>query len=147
MKCIFCGSDLSSVIDKRAVKNTGEIRRRRECLKCRKRYTTYERVCEFELVVIKRNGRREAFDRNKIRAGLEKALEKLPDIDKVDLILDKIERLLRSKGEREIESKLIGRVVLNELKKLDKIAYLRFVSVYRHFKEVDDFAKELQNLV
>lgn len=146
MRCFYCESQQSSVIDKRSVNKTGEIRRRRECLKCHKRFTTYERICEVEIVVIKRDGRRERFNREKIRLGIEKALEKRPFADKVSEIVDKIEILLRSKGKNEIESKVLGRIVLEELKKIDKVAYLRFASVYRHFKGLGDFARELQSL-
>ncbi len=124
----------------------GEIRRRRECLKCRKRYTTYERASSFEAYVVKRDGRKELFDRDKVRAGLEKALEKRPGIDKVSEIALRIEGKLVIRGKRDIPSKLVGQLVLSELKKLDKVAYLRFASVYRDFKEVGDFARELQGL-
>lgn len=134
------------MVDKRAVKSVGEIRRRRECLKCKKRFTTYERVCSFEAYVIKRDGRRESFSRDKVRAGLERALEKRPGIDKVSEIAIRIESKLVIRGKREIPSKLVGQMVLSELKKLDKVAYLRFASVYRDFKEVGDFARELQGL-
>lgn len=146
MKCIFCGSEQSSVIDKRAVRSTSEIRRRRECLKCKRRYTTYEKVSSIELYVIKRNGRKEEFDANKIRAGLIKALEKRPGIENIESIVDKIVKSLRLKGKSEIETKVIGKMVLTELKKLDQVAYLRFVSVYREFKEPSDFTKELKHL-
>lgn len=146
MKCLFCGSEQSAVIDKRAVKTTGEIRRRRECLKCHKRFTTYEKISSFELLVIKRDGRREQFDQGKIRAGLVKALEKRPGIDKLDILIDKIVKSLKTKGEKEVESKIIGNMVLSELKKIDQVAYLRFASVYREFKDPGDFTKELKNL-
>ena len=146
MKCLFCGSEQSSVIDKRAVKSSGEIRRRRECLKCKRRYTTYERVSSFELYVIKRDGRKEEFKKDKVRSGLIRALEKRPGIEKVDEIVDKILQNLKVKGKKEIESKAIGNLVLSQLKKLDKVAYLRFASVYREFKEAGDFKKELESL-
>lgn len=146
MRCLYCGSDQSSVIDKRAVKSSGEIRRRRECLKCHKRFTTYERISFVETYVIKRDGRREVFDVNKIRSGLEKALEKRPGIEKVEEIVEKIKKTVRARGENEVETKLIGKLVLSELKKVDKVAYLRFVSVYRQFKDLGDFTKELQHL-
>lgn len=146
MRCLYCGSDQSSVIDKRAVKSSGEIRRRRECLKCHKRFTTYERISFVETYVIKRDGRREVFDVNKIRSGLEKALEKRPGIEKVEGIVEKIEKTVRARGENEVETKLVGKLVLSELKKVDKVAYLRFVSVYRQFKDLGDFTKELQHL-
>lgn len=147
MYCPYCQSDLSQVIDKRAVKGTGEIRRRRECLKCHKRYTTYERVLPIEYLVIKRDGRKELFDVAKVRAGLERALEKRPGFVEIDKIVSKIEKRVKSKDNKEIETKVIGREVCAELKKLDQVAYLRFVSVYRHFNDAGDFTKELANLV
>lgn len=147
MYCPYCQSDLSQVIDKRAVKGTGEIRRRRECLKCHKRYTTYERVLPVEYLVIKRNGRKEPFDINKIERGLQRALEKRPAAVDLAKIVSKIEKRVKSKENKEIESKVIGREVCSELKKVDKVAYLRFVSVYRQFKEPGDFTKELASLV
>lgn len=146
MKCVFCGSDQSKVIDKREVKSTAEIRRRRECLKCHKRYTTYERVCAVEFFVIKRDGRKEIFSREKIRNGVARALEKRPGIDKLEEIVDRIEIKLRKSGKESIETKIVGKLVLLELKKIDSIAYLRFASVYRHFDDPTDFAKELEAL-
>lgn len=146
MKCWYCGSGLSKVIDKREVQTTGEIRRRRECLKCHKRYTTYERVAGVEIMVIKRDGRRELFSCDKIRYGLERALEKRPGLGQLDDIVGRIEIKVKSKGEAEIPSKLIGQAVLLELKKLDQIAYLRFASVYREFQSAGDFTKELESL-
>ncbi len=146
MKCPFCVSELSNVVDKRAVKSTGEIRRRRECLKCRRRYTTYERVAVLELAVIKQDGRREPFDVLKLRGGLIRALEKRPAFLEIDSIVSKIESKLKSKGNFEIESRAIGQVILSELKKIDKVAYLRFASVYRKFEEPADFTKELQKI-
>lgn len=147
MYCPYCQSDLSQVIDKRAVKGTGEIRRRRECLKCHKRFTTYERVLPVEYLVIKRNGRKEPFDISKIERGLQRALEKRPAAVDLAKIVAKIEKRVKSKENKEIESKVIGREVCSELKKVDKVAYLRFVSVYRQFKEPGDFTKELASLV
>ena len=143
MYCPYCKSNQSSVIDKRGVLGTGEIRRRRECLKCKRRYTTYERASAVELTVIKRDGKRQAFDILKLRAGLEKCLEKRPAFENLDVIVASIERKIRSKDRIEIESKVIGREVLAELKKIDPVAYLRFVSVYRQFKAPSDFSKEL----
>lgn len=147
MYCPFCRSVQSAVLDKRAVKGTGEIRRRRECLKCKRRYTTYERVLPVELTVIKRDGKRQPFDINKLRQGLVRALEKRPLFSDLETIVLKIERKIRSKQKIEVDSKQIGREVLIELKKLDQIAYLRFVSVYRQFKEAGDFTKELKMLI
>lgn len=145
MTCPFCGSSQNKVVDKRSVAHSGEIRRRRECLKCAKRFTTYERIASLELVVIKRDGRREPFLREKVRNGIVKALEKRPAENKIDELVEKIERRLRKKGQKEISSKLIGQLVLGELKKLDEVAYLRFASVYRNFKQAEDFAKELSS--
>lgn len=147
MYCPYCKSNQSSVIDKRGVLGTGEIRRRRECLKCKKRYTTYERAITLELAVIKRDGSREDFDLNKIRSGLTRALEKRPAFENLEDIVSKIERKIRSKDRIEVESKVIGREVLAELKKVDPVAYLRFVSVYRQFKVPGDFTKELESLI
>lgn len=146
MYCPYCRSSQSSVIDKRSVKGTGEIRRRRECLKCKRRYTTYERATAVELLVIKRDGRRQPFDIAKLRVGLERCLEKRPAFANLDAIIAKLERKIRSKDMAEIESKVIGREILGELKKLDTVAYLRFVSVYRQFKQASDFTKELESL-
>lgn len=146
MNCDICGSGLSSVVDKRSVKSRGEIRRRRECLKCHNRYTTYEQIRVLELFVIKRDGRRQLFNREKLQHGIGRALEKRPAFDKVEEIATRVERRIRSKGKKEIASKLIGQTVLSELKRVDKVAYLRFASVYRHFENTTDFAKELQHL-
>lgn len=146
MKCLYCGSEQSSVIDKRAVKGSGEIRRRRECLKCSRRFTTYERIKEEELLVIKRDGRKELFERSKLRAGILKALEKRPSFASLEEITDKVEKKIRVKGLREVPSKNIGQLVLSELKKIDPVAYLRFVSVYRQFANTTDFTKELESL-
>lgn len=146
MLCIYCGSGLSKVIDKRSVISSGEIRRRRECLKCHRRFTTYERAGVVELYVIKRDGRRELFNSDKLRTGIERSLEKRPGFEKVCEIVTRIENKLRSKGQLEISSKLIGQMVLSELKRTDKVAYLRFVSVYRQFSDPVDFTKELEIL-
>lgn len=143
MRCPFCSASVNRVIDKRAVLGSGEIRRRRECLKCLRRFTTYERLANFGLIVVKKDGRKEVFDREKIKNGILKALEKRPAIDKVDLLTDKIEQKLWRKKKAEVASKLIGGLVLAELKKVDTIAYLRFASVYRQFENPEDFAKEL----
>jgi transcriptional repressor NrdR len=146
MKCFFCGSNQSSVIDKRAVVGSGEIRRRRECLKCGNRFTTYERVVDYSLYVLKRDGSKELFDRKKLAVGIEKSLEKRPGLESLDKLVDQILARINVKGKKEINSKALGRAVLTELKKLDKVAYLRFASVYRGFNEVGDFRRELENL-
>lgn len=146
MKCPFCESYLSKVVDKRGVEGRGEIRRRRECLKCSHRFTTYEAVAQLELMVLKKDGRREAFSEQKLHLGLIKALEKRPGIDKVPKIVDRIEAKIRSKKLKEIQSQILGKWVLSELKRLDSIAYLRFASVYRSFGDPKDFAREMKTL-
>lgn len=146
MNCPFCQSNLNKVVDKRSVNGTGEIRRRRECLKCHLRFTTYEKLAKVELMVIKRDGRREPFDRNKLRNGIARALEKRPAIEQVDHITSRIENRLRLSQTKELPSKIIGRSVLGELRKVDKIAYLRFTSVYKKFDDPSDFAKALTSL-
>ncbi len=146
MFCPYCGSDLSKVVDKRSVNGLGQIRRRRECLKCAKRFTTYEKLGELDLIVIKKDGRREVFNPEKLRLGIIKALEKRPALDQAEEIVNKIERKLRGKRLKEVSSKIIGTQVLLELKKLDMVAYMRFASVYRQFGTAQDFAKELEGL-
>ncbi len=138
MKCIFCGSE-TKVTDKRD--SDGETRRRRECLKCKKRFTTYERAEEPNFIVIKKDKRREPFSREKLKAGIMRACEKRPiETEKIDKMLNEIERKIRDriKG-KEIESKEIGEEVMKQLKKIDKVAYIRFASVYRDFKALSDF--------
>lgn len=146
MRCPYCESSSSKVIDKRAVTGRGEIRRRRECLSCSRRFTTYEGLSELKILVIKKDGRRETYDREKLKGGMLKALEKRPGIDKIELLVEKIEGKLRYKGIREIPSSKLGGWILTELKKLDTVAYLRFASVYRTFSEAKDFERELKSL-
>lgn len=146
MKCPFCASSLSKVVDKRTVSGRGEIRRRRECLKCSRRFTTYETLAALEIVVIKKDGRKESFDSEKLRLGLLKALEKRPAVDRAYTIAARIEGKIRARRLGEIPSQQIGRWVLSELKKLDSVAYLRFASVYRSFGDPKDFAKEIRTL-
>ncbi len=146
MKCPFCQSSLSKVVDKRSVESRGEIRRRRECLKCDKRFTTYETLAEVEIFVIKKDGRKQLYSREKLERGLFRALEKRPGVDKVSLIADRIEGRIRGKRLQEIPSRELGKWMLSELKKLDSVAYLRFVSVYRTFTDPKDFKKELETL-
>ncbi len=136
MKCIFCSSD-TKVTDKR---ESGDVtRRRRECLKCKKRFTTYEKAEIKEIIVVKKDGRREAFSKDKIKAGIMRACEKRPvSIEKIDKIVDNIEEKLRGRG-KEVKSELIGKMVMNKLKKLDNIAYIRFASVYMNFQDIRDF--------
>ncbi|MBI2600085.1 transcriptional repressor NrdR [Candidatus Daviesbacteria bacterium] len=146
MKCPFCLSGLSKVVDKRSVDSRGEIRRRRECLSCGKRFTTYEVLAELEVLVLKKSGRKEPFLREKLQKGLVRALEKRPGLDKVSQILDRIEGRIRTRRLEEISSQTLGKWVLSELKKLDPVAYLRFASVYRTFSGAKDFKKELETL-
>ncbi|MBI2019238.1 transcriptional repressor NrdR [Candidatus Daviesbacteria bacterium] len=146
MKCPFCNSTLSKVIDKRSVEKRGQIRRRRECLKCFKRYTTYEMCAQLEILVIKKDGSKQPYIREKLEVGLTKALEKRPGIDKVCILLDRIESRIRTRGLSEVASQMLGKWVLSELKKLDPVAYLRFASVYRTFSDPKDFKKELETL-
>lgn len=146
MKCPFCQSNLSRVTDKRTVSGRGEVRRRRECLKCSKRFTTYETLAEIEILVIKKDGKKEPYNREKLQRGLKRALEKRPGIDKVELILDRIESRIRGKHLQEVSSQTLGKWLLSELKKLDPVAYLRFASVYRTFSDPKDFRKELETL-
>jgi len=145
MHCPFCGSEKTEVTDKRDSEN--EIRRRRECLKCRKRFTTYEKIEVKNLRVIKKDGRRELFDAEKLKRGIIKACEKRPiGLEKIEQIVKDIENKLRSSNKKEIKSSVIGEYVMKALKKLDKVAYIRFASVYRDFKDVSDFKKELKEL-
>lgn len=146
MKCPFCQSNLSKVVDKRPVEKRGEIRRRRECLKCAKRFTTYEMRAEIEILVIKKDGKKEPYEREKLQRGLNRALEKRPGVVKIENILDRIEGRIRTKRLEEIPSQTLGKWMLAELKKLDPVAYLRFASVYRTFSDTKDFRKELETL-
>lgn len=146
MKCPFCQSSLSKVVDKRSVDSRGEIRRRRECLKCSKRFTTYETLAEVEVMVIKKDGRKQAYAREKLERGLYRALEKRPGVDKISLIADRIEGRIRAKRLQEVQSQVLGKWMLSELKKLDPVAYLRFASVYRTFSDPKDFKRELETL-
>ncbi len=136
------------VIDSRLSKDGDMIRRRRECAKCRRRFTTYERVEETLPLVIKKDGRREPFDRGKILAGLQKACEKRPiSVDELEKLVDRIEHRLQEAGEREVHSREIGEQIMLELQKLDEIAYVRFASVYRSFRDVNEFMKEVKELL
>ena len=145
MLCPYCNNAETKVTDKRD--SEGTTRRRRECLKCGKRFTTYERV-EFDLTVVKKDGKREKFDRDKLKEGIEKAFEKLSvSAEKIDTIVSDIEaRINRIAKGKEIKSSKIGEIVMNKLKKVNKVAYIRFASVYREFADIDDFKKELRGL-
>ncbi len=147
MKCPYCGFNEDRVVDSREIKNGSSVRRRRECKKCKKRFTTYERVESFSLMVVKKDGRREKFSREKLFSGLRKACEKRPiSVDKIEQIVDKIEFFLNNQNRNEIPTGEIGEIVIEELKKLDKVAYIRFASVYREFKDVDEFFDELKKI-
>ncbi|MDP2156091.1 MAG: transcriptional regulator NrdR [Nitrospirota bacterium] len=147
MKCPFCESQEDKVIDSRVSKEGNAIRRRRECLKCGKRFTSYERVEELAPMVIKKDGRRESFNADKIRSGLLIACKKRPiETDKIDEIVDNIEKKLIGLGEKEIPSSFIGEEIMAALKELDKVAYVRFASVYRQFKDINELRDEVQTL-
>lgn len=148
MKCPFCGYTDSKVIDSRMSKEMDSIRRRRECIKCGKRFVTEERVEEGLPLVIKKDGRREVFDRTKILNGLKKACEKRPiSITAIEKIVSRIEYNLLERAEKEVKSSEIGEMVMEELKRLDGVAYVRFASVYREFKDINEFMEELKDLL
>ena len=148
MKCPFCSYADSRVIDSRSVDNGTSIRRRRECPECGRRFTTYEKYEETPLLVIKKDGRRELFDSQKLTNGLLKAFEKRPfSYEQIQSIASGIERDLRALGESEVKSTLIGETVMKALEKIDQIAYVRFASVYRQFKDINTFMSELNKLL
>ena len=148
MKCPFCGHEEDKVVDSRTSSDGVAIRRRRECLQCGKRFTTYEHVEEQPLMVIKKDGRREPFDRHKLLAGLVKACEKRPvSMDDLEGLVDELERELSQHFEREVASREIGERVMRKLHALDPVAYVRFASVYREFKDVEQFMRELKDLL
>jgi len=145
MDCPYCSNTTHRVTDKRS-SPTG-IRRRRECLKCKKRFTTYEQIDKGDLWVIKKNGTREKFDREKVLRGIQRACEKRPVQEKIiQDALNEIEETLRKKGTKEVKSSLIGEQVMKKLKKIDNVAYIRFASVYREFKDLDDFKNQIKEL-
>jgi transcriptional repressor NrdR len=145
MKCPFCADTENKVIDSRLSKEGYVIRRRRECLACNRRFTTYERIEEIPLMIIKKDGRREEFNRDKIRSGITKACEKRNvSMNSIEDFLDELEQELRETGKKEISSSVVGERVINRLHDLDEIAYVRFASVYREFKDVNDFVQELK---
>lgn len=148
MKCPFCGHIDDKVVDSRSSSEGSAVRRRRECLKCGKRFTTYEVIEEMALFVVKKDGRRQPFDRKKILAGIEKACEKRPISSDVieDLVLD-IERQIYKKADREVRACDIGEMIMERLAVLDEVAYVRFASVYRQFKDVNQFMHELRDLL
>ena len=148
MRCPFCRTVDDKVIDSRMSGEGTSIRRRRECLKCEKRFTTYEYVENAPLMVVKRDGTRKRFDREKIKSGIMKACEKRPvSMDKIEEMVDEIERDIQKKADKEIKSTLIGNMVMEKLYGLDEVAYVRFASVYRRFKDVSHFMKELEKFL
>jgi transcriptional repressor NrdR len=148
MKCPFCGHTESRVVDSRVSKDAESIRRRRECLRCKKRFTTSERGENTLPLIVKKDGRRELFDRQKILSGLKKACEKRPiSVETLEKIVSRIEQSLIESGEREVKSSVIGEKVMEEVYNLDGVAYVRFASVYRQFKDINQFMKELKDLL
>jgi transcriptional repressor NrdR len=148
MKCPFCHETDNRVIDSRLSKDNNMIRRRRECNRCSRRFTTYERVEEMMPLVVKKDGRRENYDRTKIINGLKRACEKRPvSIDTIESIADRIERTLQEGGEKEIPASVIGEALMRELHDIDQVAYVRFASVYRSFKDIGEFMAELEDLI
>ncbi len=148
MRCLFCHSDETKVLDSRQIEGGTAIRRRRECDVCNKRFTTYEKYEESQLDVVKKDGRREPFSRQKLFAGLHKACEKRAvSTEQLETMVSEIERQLRDMNDREVPSELIGEAVMNKLFETDEIAYIRFASVYRQFKDIHKFMEELDELV
>lgn len=148
MHCPYCFFEETAVLDSRDSEDLSSIRRRRECSKCSKRFTTYERIETAPLLVIKKDGRREGFDRNKLTGGILRACEKRPiSLEEIKKIVDQIEADLRKKDSIEIPSTEIGEMVMKKLRTLDKVAYVRFASVYKAFEDVESFAKEAQTLL
>ena len=147
MKCPFCGFANDKVVDSRESKEAESIRRRRECLKCSKRFTTYERIDEIPYMVVKKDGRREKFDRQKVLNGLLRACEKRPvPISKLEQIVNEAETFVIESAERERKTSEIGELIMNRLRRHDKVAYVRFASVYRRFQEATDFVQEVKKL-
>ena len=148
MKCPFCGHLHDKVVDSRESKEGDAIRRRRQCLGCQRRFTSYERIDEIPYMVIKKDGRRERFDRQKVLAGVLKACEKRPvSMVQLEAISDKAEVMVQESSEREVSAQTLGEMIMNELKHLDKVAYVRFASVYLDFKDVQEFMSELKDLL
>ncbi len=148
MKCPFCGYEESKVIDSRPTDEGERIRRRRECLKCTKRFTTYEMIESLPIVVIKKDGSRETFDRQKLLTGMLRACEKRPvSIEMLDRAISDIETVIQNSLDREVSSDKIGELVMEKLKEIDEVAYVRFASVYRQFKDINTFMDELNKLL
>jgi transcriptional repressor NrdR len=148
MKCPFCTHDDTRVVDSRLGKEGNNIRRRRECIECERRFTTYERVEETLPLVIKKDGRREVFDRQKIISGIQRACEKRPvSIATIEKVVDQMEVKLQESGEKEIEASRIGEAIMEALQSLDEVAYVRFASVYRQFRDINEFMSELTDIL
>jgi len=148
MKCPYCRSLDSKVIDSRTTKEGNAVRRRRECLDCKHRFTTYERIEEIPLVLIKKDARRETFDRTKVLSGMQKACQKRNiSINTLEEFVDELERELQDMGEKELPASVVGERVMKKLQELDDVAYVRFASVYQEFKDVNDFMAELKDLL
>jgi len=148
MKCPFCGEIDNKVIDSRLSKNASVIRRRRECLLCNRRFTTYEQIEEIPIMIVKKDDRREVFNRDKVRSGMKRACEKRNiSMVVIEEFIDELERDLREIGEKEIQAHIIGEKIMEKLHDLDDVAYVRFASVYREFKDVNDFVSELKSLL
>jgi len=148
MKCPFCGYEESKVIDSRPTDEGQRIRRRRECLQCTKRFTTYEVIESLPIIVIKKDKSRETFNREKLMTGLLRACEKRPvSFDTLDNMIDEIEVIIQNSLDREVSSEKIGELVMDKLKKIDEVAYVRFASVYRQFKDINTFMSELNKLL
>ena len=147
MKCPFCGKENTRVIDSRPADDNCSIRRRRECEECGKRFTTYEKVETIPLIIIKKDKIREAYDRSKIESGVIKSCHKRPiSVDEIEKCIDRIETKIFNLEQKEVESTIIGEIVMDHLKELDEVAYVRFASVYREFKDIDSFLEELKVL-
>ncbi|PLX76244.1 MAG: transcriptional regulator NrdR [Desulfuromonas sp.] len=148
MKCPFCGFNDTKVVDSRMGKEGNNIRRRRECTDCVRRFTTYERIEESLPMVVKKDGRRESFDRNKIIAGMKRACEKRPvPITTIERFVDTLEQSLQESGEKEIDANRIGSAVMEALHEMDEVAYVRFASVYRQFRDINEFMSELKDIL
>ncbi|MCR5388039.1 MAG: transcriptional regulator NrdR [Lachnospiraceae bacterium] len=148
MKCPFCSSDNTKVIDSRGADDNSSIRRRRMCDDCGKRFTTYEKVETIPLIVVKKDNNREQYDRSKIERGVLRACHKLPiSVNEMNKVIDEVENEIFNTGEREIQSIYIGELIMNKLKDLNAVAYVRFASVYREFKDVETFMNELKSFI
>ena len=148
MKCPFCAHLHDKVVDSRESKDGDAIRRRRQCLKCKRRFTSYERIDEIPSMVVKKDGRRERFDRQKVLAGILKACEKRPvSMSQLETIADNAETMVQESSEREVSTRVLGEMIMKELRNLDKVAYVRFASVYLDFKDIQEFMSELKDLL